>query len=84
MLPSKAEESAIEKLLSGVDLSHVLEEDDVQFDFYYNMQKLTLRDTLYELLYYQPTHRTIDSPSIIYFKIRDPSNKEKVQDTSAV
>jgi hypothetical protein len=47
------------------------EDQDVIFEFYYNRIKVSSLKTVYELINYQPTHRTIVDSQIVYFKIKD-------------
>jgi len=60
-----------------INLKDLSETDDVVFEFYYNNIKVSSIKTIYELLNYQPTHRNIVDPHIIYFKIRDRDQEDE-------
>lgn len=51
--------------------------DDVVFEFYYNNIKVSSIKTIFELLNYQPSHRNIIDPHVIYFKIRDRTPEDE-------
>lgn len=54
------------------------------FEFYYNRIKTSELKTIYELINYQPTHRTIVDPQVIYFKIKERNDKEEGDDKEDV
>ena len=54
-----------------IELKNLSEDEDVTYEFYYNRIKVSSIKTVYELINYQPTHRSIADPQIIYFKIKD-------------
>jgi hypothetical protein len=56
-----------------VVLKDLAEDDDVIFEFYYNRLKISSLKTIYELINYQPTHRSVCDPQIVYFRIKDRS-----------
>ena len=54
-----------------IELKNLSEDEDVIYEFYYNRTKVSSIKTVYELINYQPTYRSIADPQIIYFKIKD-------------
>lgn len=65
-----------------IELKDLTEDEDVTFEFYYNRIKLNSTKTIYELINYQPTHRSIADPYIIYFKIVDRKESKDKSNTS--
>lgn len=54
-----------------ISLKDLSEDEDVIYEFYYNRTLITSKKTIYELINYQPTHRSIVDPHVIYFRIKD-------------
>lgn len=66
---------------SPIDLQKLSDAEDVIFEFYYNRIKISSIKTIYELINYQPTYRSISDPHIIYYKIIDREHKDKNSDS---
>ena len=60
----------------GINLKDIPENEDVVFEFFYNNIQVSSIKTIFELLNYQPTHRSIIDPHIIYFRIRDRTSED--------
>ena len=73
----KIETGDNEHIDSNVDLHSLPETEDVVFEFYYNRTKVPSVRTIYELINYQPTHRSIADPYIIYYRIVDRSEQKE-------
>jgi hypothetical protein len=73
-IETDAKESHID---DPIDLQKLLDTEDVIFEFYYNRLRINSFKTIYELINYQPTYRSVSDPHVIYYKIVDREQKDK-------
>lgn len=87
LTPAKKEDESKNKkernklMDNPINLKDLTEDDDVIYEFYYNRTLITSKKTIYELINYQPTHRSIVDPHVIYFRIKD---RKPEKDTSSI
>lgn len=67
---------------SSLNLKDLVDDEDVIFEFYYNRVKISCLKTIYELVNYQPTYRSIADPYIIYFRIVDRKTNKGTMSSS--
>jgi len=60
---------------SDTNLHNLQEKEDVVFEFYYNRIKVSSWKTIYELINYQPTNRSVVDPYTIYYRIVERSEE---------